>query len=136
MTTDRKRQLAAARCRRYRLRHPGLAAERQRKRRAADPEKARRWGREQYAKNPWAARRRSWKRHGIDPLLAEQRLRAHSGQCELCGTTKPNGTGGWHVDHDHTRGIIRGILCWSCNSMLGRVERLGVASIVNYLAKE
>ncbi len=44
-------------------------------------------------------------------LLAEQ-----GGHCALC-PTEPK-TRRLHVDHDHTTGRIRGLLCYSCNRIL------------------
>lgn len=44
-------------------------------------------------------------------LLTEQ-----GGKCGICGVKKHHG---WHVDHCHTSGKVRGILCNSCNRALG-----------------
>lgn len=41
-------------------------------------------------------------------------------QCALCGITNP--TGRWHVDHNHQTGVVRGILCHSCNIKLYPLE--------------
>ena len=48
-------------------------------------------------------------------MLEEQR-----GCCALCG--KPVGEK-LAVDHDHTTGRVRGLLCILCNSLLGWYER-------------
>lgn len=57
--------------------------------------------------------------HGIergdyDRILAEQ-----GGGCAICGATAAGRWGTLHVDHDHTTGALRGILCHRCNTALG-----------------
>jgi hypothetical protein len=39
--------------------------------------------------------------------------------CEICETSVPGGNGGWLVDHNHKSRKFRGILCNSCNALLG-----------------
>lgn len=63
---------------------------------------------------------------------------AQDGRCALCGSD-PARSGGrgdkWlHVDHCHSTGRVRGLLCFPCNNVLGRVEQLGMARIAQYLA--
>lgn len=36
-----------------------------------------------------------------------------------------------HADHNHETGIARGILCSSCNTLLGRLESVGFDWVVN-----
>lgn len=43
--------------------------------------------------------------------------------------------GDWHVDHDHAANKVRGILCFPCNIMLGKVERIGIEKISKYLRR-
>jgi hypothetical protein len=84
---------------------------------------------------PWDSRapvRRS--RHGLSPNEIDALLRAQRGVCAICGTRDP-GQVSWSVDHDHAlalthphnlnfgcRYCVRGLLCESCNSMLGRAR--------------
>lgn len=46
-------------------------------------------------------------------------LAAQDNKCGICGTVEP-GRQGWHADHEHTSGELRGVLCKCCNSGLGR----------------
>lgn len=39
-----------------------------------------------------------------------------SGKCDICGSSD-----GWAIDHDHTTGQVRGILCRSHNLGLGMI---------------
>lgn len=72
-----------------------------------------------------------------DRLLAEQ-----GGRCGICpavtatraearpGYPYPPTT--WALDHDHATGFIRGVLCRSCNTLLGR-HRDDAAALVGRL---
>jgi len=58
-------------------------------------------------------------------------LIAQAGRCEICGKPeKPNRR--LHIDHDHKTNEIRGLLCYSCNTKLGFVEKY-LRQIVRYL---
>jgi hypothetical protein len=56
--------------------------------------------------------------------------------CDACKTKKP-GRKGWQTDHNHTTGVVRGILCQQCNLALGQakdsVEIL--QSLIEYLRR-
>lgn len=41
--------------------------------------------------------------------------------CKICKTTSPPSMG-WHTDHCHKTNNIRGILCHSCNTGLGKFK--------------
>lgn len=43
-------------------------------------------------------------------------------KCAVCRTDAPGSKNGWHLDHCHTTGIIRGILCHHCNLALGHAK--------------
>ncbi|WP_078969846.1 endonuclease VII domain-containing protein [Streptomyces natalensis] len=47
-----------------------------------------------------------------DAMVAEQK-----GLCPICLTPDPA-----HVDHDHKTGKVRGVLCFNCNSALGKLR--------------
>ena len=56
-----------------------------------------------------------------------QKLENQKFVCEICGkseTSLDGRTGGTKrlaVDHDHKSGKIRGLLCWSCNTVIGKI---------------
>jgi hypothetical protein len=45
-------------------------------------------------------------------------LEAQNHSCAICKRTDPTGYG-WHVDHCHAKGHVRGLLCSLCNQGLG-----------------
>ena len=60
-------------------------------------------------------------RRDFDALLREQ-----GGECAICSESDPpvpeGVLDGWHIDHDHATGEVRGILCPSCNVKVGKHE--------------
>ena len=82
-----------------------------------------------------AERRRGWKRAGVNAHVADKLLRQHDGKCALCATSSPGGRG-WQIDHDHTTGRVRGVLCLICNTRLGWFEQVGITAIIAYLKAE
>lgn len=58
--------------------------------------------------------------YGITLEQHDQMLKDQDYKCAICKTDKPDGTGNqFNVDHCHTTGKVRGLLCWSCNSFIG-----------------
>jgi hypothetical protein len=64
------------------------------------------------------------KRYGMTPDEHAALFAAQGGQCAICGTTK-QGKKGFHTDHNHATGVVRGLLCGGCNIALGYLERPG-----------
>ena len=66
---------------------------------------------------------------GWEKLFNEQNR-----SCKICKTRTSTGKG-WHVDHNHVTGAIRGILCHHCNTALGLLkDSLEIAEeVVQYL---
>jgi len=91
--------------RQYNAEHREEKAEYNRKYAAAHPETKRR----RHIRNTYGINIEAW-----EELLANQ-----GGRCACCGSDDPGGKTGWHTDHDHETGTVRGILCGCCNKGLG-----------------
>jgi hypothetical protein len=50
-----------------------------------------------------------------------QRLLEHK-VCDACGSGDPGCLNGFHVDHSHVTGHVRGVLCQSCNLICGHAK--------------
>ncbi len=62
-------------------------------------------------------------KYGLEPVQFEYMLRQQGGRCKICGTDDPgHGNANFSVDHCHTTGKIRGLLCTDCNIALGRLK--------------
>lgn len=113
-----------------------------RKQRAKDPEAARKYHHEHYMRNRERALRQQKERrerlgavllerqrwygikhsHGITKEEWDAMLKAQGGVCGICGGPPCGRSKQWHVDHDHSTGIIRGLLCMKCNHALERID--------------
>lgn len=73
----------------------------------------------------WKTRSRNYNllhNHGITVQAYERMLAAQNGVCAIC-CGPPRSKKGFHVDHDHSTGIIRGILCHNCNQGMNALDR-------------
>lgn len=57
--------------------------------------------------------------YGITLEKYEELFAAQNGNCKICEKNQKNFSKRLHVDHDHTTGVIRGLLCHHCNTGLG-----------------
>lgn len=86
-----------------------------RTRRKADPTKFRAWDAVAYAKHKPQWWERSLKRrYGIEKSDWGTMVVAQAGHCKVCHEPCD-----LVVDHNHTTGKVRGLLCTHCNRMLG-----------------
>jgi hypothetical protein len=53
----------------------------------------------------------------FDALLLKQ-----GGCCAICRANTPRSKRSWHVDHNHSTGHVRGLLCHHCNLAIGHVS--------------
>jgi hypothetical protein len=79
----------------------------------------------QYANRPDVRNRRYVENYGVTLEWYESQLLAQNGVCAICeqppsANTEPGGR--LVVDHCHATGQVRGLLCFCCNSMLGKAE--------------
>ena len=61
-------------------------------------------------------------RYGITLAEYDTMLEQQGGCCKVCRTTDSGGKGRFHVDHNHTTGKVRGLLCSGCNKGLGHLQ--------------
>lgn len=96
--------------------------------------KKRKSGVEAYCKECANAYQRAWRdspeykekarqrqRNGFSQKDADTLLHKQGGVCPICGTDNP-GKNGWHMDHCHVSGKVRGMLCSNCNRGLGHFK--------------
>jgi hypothetical protein len=79
------------------------------------------------------------RRYGLTRENYNDILISQDYSCALCKASEAGGRGEWHVDHDHNSGVIRGLLCASCNIRLGVYESIkdliGIANIEEYITR-
>lgn len=76
------------------------------------------------------------KNYKISIVEYEQKLKEQRGMCAIC--ERPPVTRSLHVDHNHTTGKVRGLLCHNCNYGLSRFFKEDIHSLnraVAYLEK-
>lgn len=96
-------------------------------RRAANPEvfseNAMRWSKANRSKVLLASRRHWIKaKYGISLEEYDEKLEQQNHCCEICGTHQSNYKRRFAVDHNHTTGAVRGLLCVKCNQAFGLVN--------------
>jgi len=79
-------------------------------------------------------------RYGLSVAQYDAMCERQGGKCAICGLPPDRNntrSGTLHVDHCHKTGMVRGLLCWLCNSSLGgfRDERARLLAAIAYLDK-
>ena len=75
---------------------------------------------EWYREDPERAREKNLKtNYGLTVAKYEAILKSQGGKCKICSTTSCDTGRRFAVDHCHTSGKIRGLLCQNCNTALG-----------------
>lgn len=75
-------------------------------------------------------------KYGITPEIYQEMLDKQKGKCAICGTDSCSTGRRLAVDHCHTTGKVRGLLCAHCNTALGKFndDPQRIQSAINYLA--
>ena len=68
---------------------------------------------------------RLWTRYGMTPPERDELMKSQHGRCAICDImlkpTLPRTPQSAHIDHCHKSGLVRGMLCIKCNTMLGLI---------------
>lgn len=81
-------------------------------------------------------RKKLLKRYGLTTEQWESMKKAQNGACAICGD-KPTEKN-FHVDHCHSTGRVRGLLCVGCNTALAWFEKVHgrLDKVLSYLGIE
>lgn len=62
-----------------------------------------------------------FRRYGLTPQSYDEMLESQEGKCAICGCFPKEDSlkRTFHIDHCHSTGRVRGLLCRDCNTMLG-----------------
>jgi hypothetical protein len=74
-----------------------------------------------YYNNDWYKQYNRKKRYGVGQNDFEHMYTIQEGKCLVC--TLHVAPEDMQVDHDHTSGVVRGLLCGGCNNRLGWYEK-------------
>ena len=64
-------------------------------------------------------------RYGMTLEEYRERYKSQNGLCCICGNDGSKGRGiilKLYVDHNHDTGMVRGLLCNACNSVIGLIK--------------
>lgn len=125
---QKNKELSKARAKKYRLDHPEWAkkmdspeykSEMSKTWRLRNPEKAKALASRQ-------SKFRRFKLHGITIETYNELKAKQDSRCAICGVVPNDNYGGhhdgFHIDHDHVSGRVRGLLCKHCNVGIGMLK--------------
>lgn len=75
-----------------------------------------------------------FKRHGITKEIYDEMYKAQNGKCYICGLDEVK----LHIDHNHSTGKVRRLLCKECNMALGLLKEnvVTLKNMIEYLEKD
>lgn len=75
-------------------------------------------------------------RYGLTDQWFKETLAAQDNKCAICRKPNPSKKRCFAVDHEHSTGRIRGILCYNCNRLLHAFDNIDLYNkIMDYLKK-
>lgn len=87
--------------------------------RAKNPDKIRAYNQKQREyRYQWGVH----KQYGLTPEQYAALFAGQGGLCAICRDAERSGAGRLVVDHDHTTGAVRGLLCRQCNAGIGMLQ--------------
>ena len=99
---------------------PALKRERNRRYREKHGDALRAKARAKYEANPAHDRERHLvRKYGVDLGAYERLFAAQDGKCAICRRSQERA---FDVDHCHSTGAVRGLLCTNCNRMVGHAH--------------
>jgi hypothetical protein len=77
----------------------------------------------------------AWK-YGISVADYDEMLAAQGGCCAICYGPPTRGRERFDIDHDHSTGVVRGLLCSNCNRAVGLLNdnALSAVRLARYIA--
>lgn len=80
------------------------------------------WQKDYYNRTGGASQHKAWiKQYGLTPENYQQMLDKQEGKCAICKEKCSTGQR-LSVDHCHTTGRVRGLLCRNCNRAIGLLK--------------
>jgi hypothetical protein len=65
-----------------------------------------------------------WRKYRVTAEQVIAQYKWQKGRCAICeNEVRVSGTKIFHLDHDHGTDKVRGLLCFSCNRLMGRMDR-------------
>jgi hypothetical protein len=104
---------------------------------------ARKWQAQKARRPDFDKRRHLVRDFGITEEIYEAMFAAQDGKCAICGREesaidhKRKAPKSLSVDHCHKTGVVRDLLCWTCNSTLGKIQesKTWLEAMISYLEK-
>lgn len=98
-------------------------------------DKNKKWRKENPQKSIYSRDKMLKSIYGLSEQQYNKQLEAQRGCCAICKKHHTKEKKALAVDHCHTTGTIRGLLCWRCNVSIGKFEDNVeiLQSAINYL---